>query len=578
MKDGVDLVAEEGVKPTIIMQPLSYLHGVVQFTGPMTGSLTGFNISRGTGTTGTMGSLILVDGTNGLVTANITDCTMGDARGYGAGIRLVGTVDTTITDCDIYRSAGGGLRLGIGTSPFGALMDRIESGSSITIKGTTVGGAGLGLNTSGIRLMGSGSNIQVRIGGNGVDEGNMISHSSYGGIVLSGIDQVSIENNDVSNNGAFAGAAGILLVDANTVSPHVKNNSIHHQASGAGINIGGASNVTIEGSNDIYANYTGIVFYVKNNTTWDTYMMDKIPQTASSGTVTISGNNIFGNSYAGIAIRDGITGTVNIEDNDIYSNIRGGMRIQRKCNLNILRNTIRDNNRGGIHTGKDTVDGGGFGSTLGTAVLTIEKNKLYSNGSGGYGAGIDVRHASGTMYNNLVYNNYKGGIRFGDYITEIINNTVVGNGNAAGGGIVYDDLAGAVNDPAAGVPSAPLLIRNNISAYNVSAGIRACFTNTLGSEERDYNLVYSNNGQGETTCGWPGTINRRCANKQFGGCGHLWSPRGLDGPNNIIADPLFESIVEGSEDYHLKAGSPAENAGDDNLDMGAYGGSDPFVD
>jgi len=88
--------------------------------------------------------------------------------------------------------------------------------------------------------------------------------------------------------------------------------------------------------------------------------------------------------------------------------------------------------------------------------------------------------------------------------------------------------------------------------------------------------VYSNNGQGETTCGWPGTISRRCANKQFGGCGHLWSPRGLNGPNNIIGDPLFANISPGNEDYSLLPGSPAEGAGDDNLDMGAYGGPDPL--
>ncbi|MBW2174296.1 MAG: hypothetical protein JRF64_06580, partial [Deltaproteobacteria bacterium] len=166
-------------------------------------------------------------------------------------------------------------------------------------------------------------------------------------------------------------------------------------------------------------------------------------------------------------------------------------------------------------------------------------------------------------------------------ITEVKNNTVDNNGSFVaefseyrGGGIVYDDINAAHTnffDPPVGAPQDPITIKNNIATNNMKAGIMACFTNTLGSEERDYNLVYSNNGQGETTCGWPGTISRRCANKQFGGCGHLWSPRGLDGPNNIIADPLFDT------DYTLLVGSPAIGAGEEDFnDMGAYGGSDPI--
>jgi hypothetical protein len=39
-----------------------------------------------------------------------------------------------------------------------------------------------------------------------------------------------------------------------------------------------------------------------------------------------------------------------------------------------------------------------------------------------------------------------------------------------------------------------------------------------------------------------------------------------------MANPMF---VDG---YHLDGLSPAINAGDDNTDMGAYGGSDPMDD
>jgi hypothetical protein len=51
----------------------------------------------------------------------------------------------------------------------------------------------------------------------------------------------------------------------------------------------------------------------------------------------------------------------------------------------------------------------------------------------------------------------------------------------------------------------------------------------------------------------------------------------------MIADPLFKDM--GGDDYRLQrvsegdlSDSPAIGAGDDNSEMGAYGGSDPLVD
>jgi hypothetical protein len=317
--------------------------------------------------------------------------------------------------------------------------------------------------------------------------------------------------------------------------------------------------------------------------------MDPITKSVSSQPVTITGNNIFSNSYAGIAVRDGITGAVTITGNNIYSNTRGGIRMQKKCNLNISRNDIHDNLRGGIHTGSDLAGGGGFESALGSAVLTIEKNKIHNNGQTLAGAGIDVRHASGTIYNNLIYGNRRGGIRFGwedvldDSITEIVNNTVVNNGeNGSGGGIIYDDLAGAVNDSPAGGPPGPLLIRNNISAYNEKAGIRAGFYNTVDSEEVAYNLAFDN-WQSDGGYGDCSGIDWwfKCKKRQLGRY-YLMSDEDL----LIWDDPAFVSLTPGSEDFHLQGGSPAIDAGDPDPayddsdaspnDMGAYGGPDPI--
>ena len=82
---------------------------------------------------------------------------------------------------------------------------------------------------------------------------------------------------------------------------------------------------------------------------------------------------------------------------------------------------------------------------------------------------------------------------------------------------------------------------------------------------------------------------------QFGGCGaHVPTPLAMDGPHDIIADPVFVSITLGSEDFQLQDGSPAIDGGDpdpmyDDLyfppskgtvrnDMGAYGGTYPIDD
>lgn len=598
MKDGVDLAAEAGTKPLITCSP-GIFNGVVEFTGPMTCNLTGFDL-RYTG----MGSGVFVDGSIGQVNGTIDNCTARDGENFGAGISLKGAVSVTITGCDIYRSAGL-MRLGIGTTGFGT-TSRIASGSSIIIKDTTIGGSGQGLTHAGIRLRGEvGADIQVTIGGSGVGDGNIISDNGVAGILLADINQVSIKNNTISNNGK----AGILLVDASTVSPHIGNNTIENHSSAAGINIGGASNVTIWDNNQIYSNKTGITFYVANNP--DTFsFQDPITKTASSGLVTIMENDIFLNSNAGIAVKDTITGTVTITQNDIHDNTTAGIGIQNSCTLEITKNEIYDNMRAGIHTGTDSADPGGFSGAAGSAVLTIKQNKVYGNGQTGYGSGIDVRHADGTIYNNLVYENMRAGIRFGDWIDEIINNTVADNGDAAvdrGGGIIYDDInAGdAVNATPAGIPPAALLIRNNISAYNQKAGIRACFDMTENSEERDYNLVYANNGwDSNSDCGWSsdpvGDLNNRgCANQQYGVCGSdLVNYPNLICPNDKMADPEFEDRV--AKDYRLKSISPAVDAGDPAVgyndiedpvnpgyalfpsqgtvrnDMGAYGGPNPL--
>ena len=67
----------------------------------------------------------------------------------------------------------------------------------------------------------------------------------------------------------------------------------------------------------------------------------------------------------------------------------------------------------------------------------------------------------------------------------------------------------------------------------------------------------------------------------YGGCGldENWNKLS---PNDIVGDPLFLDTAK--DDYRLKPGSPAINAGDPSIsdtngsrsDMGAYGGAYPI--
>jgi parallel beta-helix repeat protein len=349
-------------------------------------------------------------------------------------------------------------------------------------------------------------------------------------------------NNDIYSNSG----AGISIENAASTNT-IQGNTIHDNVFG-GIFIDRASAVTVEG-NQIYGNSRAGI----NN--------------EGADILSVNGTDIYDNHYGGIQIKYD-TGTGSITHNTIRQNHRGGIGIKTSCTFEISENQINNNLRGGIHTGQNLVDGTGFLGTPGDANVTIKKNKVYGNGQTGYGGGIDVRHACGVIYNNLVYENHRAGIRFGDWIDEIVNNTVVKNGTNAtrpGGGIVYDDLAGDVNAEPAGCAPSDIPIKNNISAYNVKTGIRvkicpgyACPAN------RDYNLLCRNNGIATDNCITPPYY---CEYMQLYMC-----PANA---NEIFADPLFAD--PGSGNYTLQSGSPAENTGDDNNDMGAYGGSDPIT-
>ena len=197
----------------------------------------------------------------------------------------------------------------------------------------------------------------------------------------------------------------------------------------------------------------------------------------------------------------------------------------------------------------------------------------------------------------MIYKNNQADIRVGDYVTEISNKTVVSNGNATagmGGGIVYDSMANVEFDTmTSGTLGIPVSVKNNITAYTEKAALIGLgFTNTLGSEERDYNLIYSNNPGAwwwTEDCGYVAAggdystmqIDFKWLAGQYGFQPLYWAYDPVKtlktyDPNDILDDPLFESMTTGTEDYQLGTGSPGIGAGEDATNMGAWVGADPM--
>ncbi|NOQ46127.1 MAG: hypothetical protein GQ559_05580 [Desulfobulbaceae bacterium] len=557
MKTGVDLRNIPAEQPNIVT---SNADNHVLFDGVNNCTLDGFMVDDSTRTTPKGYGIVRVIGPgDGLAIKNCeirgAPLLEGDIHAR-TGIRLGGQLSIEITGNTITRNQ----KAGIVTKNPDTIYD-----STVTIQGNTI----TQNERTGIYLRGSGTGNRVIIGGDG-DAANTIANNGDlrgCGMWLEDLQGVSIDNNEISNNGR----AGILLVSVSTVEPHIAGNTIHDNFA-AGINIGGDSTLTIGPNNEFYQNtVSGITFFVAENT--------DVSGTASSAPVSITGNTIHTNASAGISIIDQVTGPITINGNTIYQNEKAGIAFLNSCMAVITENDIYDHTgTAGISTG--TWPGGGSPSPLsppsslsfnranGPVELTINRNKIHDNL-----AGMRLDHASGTISNNLVYNNAKAGIRFSGNdiapyepfavswgITELTNNTVADNGtiiideSRLGGGIVYDDINNVIDrnffdPPVVNRDQGSRFIQNNIAAYNATAGIKdaAC------TIERDFNLYYLNFGIAVF------------ARPVLGGC--------LNNPNEIFADPLFIDRLE----YRLQPSSPAIESGNDNLDMGAYGGSNPIT-
>lgn len=271
-----------------------------------------------------------------------------------------------------------------------------------------------------------------------------------------------------------------------------------------------------------------------------------VPENAASST-RIDGftiRNGWGDYGGGISCLDNSSPT--ITNNKITGNLGygGGIYCGLYSSPIITRNFFEENTHSGICCGyygqaiithnvlaRNQASKGGGINVTGASPL-IENNKIYDNfSSGGDGGGVYVYGGSSQVRNNIIVGNRTtrgGGIRLEFSNAQVKNNTIVGNRATDGGGI-YTQCS---------YTSKPL-IANNVISFN-SSGI----FNRLQNQDPSLQPTLKNNNL-------------------YGNDDYNYSTYVSPGTSDISADPLFVDRANG--DYHLTAGSPCIDAGDDSV-------------
>jgi parallel beta-helix repeat protein len=285
------------------------------------------------------------------------------------------------------------------------------------------------------------------------------------------------------------------------------------------------------------------------------------------GDVTLSHNIISGNtanSSGGGAYIEG-SSTISISDNTISGNTAkiyhgGGIYFSSSSTATFTDNTISDNTAnhdgGGIYFSSGTAtftdntisgntansrNGGGIYFSEGTATFT--DNTISDNTADEHGGGIYVYDGeTTTLINNVISGNITnsddgGGVFIYGDTTTLTNNTITSNtAGDNGGGIwleLYDDSDAAH-------------IYNNI-----------IWNNSASSQGGD--LYINNDGNNNFIASTVSLFNNDFDQTLASGI-HIVLPFPIDSSNLNNLDPLF--VDADNDDYHLQAGSPCTEAGD----------------
>ena len=272
-----------------------------------------------------------------------------------------------------------------------------------------------------------------------------------------------------------------------------------------------------------------------------------------SSVANLMANNVTSNtarSGGGIGVLDGAAGL--IANNEMVGNQAGhggGIGTYQNGELTISGNGIYLNTAlfggGGIHINAEGND----------APLSIVANIVYSN-TAEYGAGVDVRNANAEVLiagNDIRFNQTTGpdyspgGIYIdntGSTVT-VVNNVVAKNANRGVKGVNYTEIE-LINNTIVGNGASAI----EMHAWPVTSAVP--MTTTLIN-----NIIADHPG-----CAFSGFNGAVFAVHHNDVVGHALDDCGaaiVAQSNNINADPLF--VNPSQNDYHIRFGSPAMNAG-----------------
>lgn len=204
----------------------------------------------------------------------------------------------------------------------------------------------------------------------------------------------------------------------------------------------------------------------------------------------------------------------------------GGIYVAGAASAEIVGNVIADNS---------WATGGGGISLFAAGTPTLRDNLIVGNTTSQSGGGIDIVNVSNAL---------------------IVQNLIAGNSAAEGGGVAWL------------VPSSgrgPFLVNNTIAFNSAAEGSGVHADGFDVQAELVGNVIVASAGQTAVYCG-----NFNDPNPPFFGFNNVYSATGAayggicvdqTGSNgNISADPLF--VDPANDDYHLQAGSPSIDAGD----------------